>query len=68
MDSLTAATHSQKLSLWIDRIRKCKASKQTVPDWCDANGIHIKTYYYWMRKIKREAFDSIPAERKAYNQ
>ena len=27
--------------------------------WCQ-----YKVYYYWLRKIKREAFDAIPAERK----
>jgi hypothetical protein len=64
MDRLTVAAHDQKISLWINRIRECKASKQTVSEWCEDNGVGIKTYYYWMRKIKREAFDAIPAERK----
>ena len=27
-------------------------------------GFSLKSYYYWFRKIKREAFDAIPAERK----
>jgi hypothetical protein len=29
--------------------------------------IGIKSYYYWMRKIKREAFDSLPAVQKPQN-
>ena len=65
MDNLTLATHNQKLSLWIERIKECQASNQTVADWCKANHIGIKTYYYWMRKIKREAFEALPAQRKA---
>ncbi|SET90872.1 hypothetical protein SAMN05443270_3187 [Lacrimispora sphenoides] len=64
MDSLTVATHSQKLSLWIERIQKCRASNQKVSDWCTAHDVSIKSYYYWLRKIKHEAFDTIPAERK----
>jgi hypothetical protein len=34
-----------------------------VSDWCTAHDVSIKSYYYWLRKIKREAFDAIPAER-----
>ncbi|TCL58867.1 hypothetical protein EDD76_10537 [Kineothrix alysoides] len=64
MDHLTVATDSQKLSLWIGRIWECRASNQKVSDWCTAHDVSIKSYYYWLRKIKREAFDAIPAERK----
>lgn len=64
MDRLTVATHSQKLNLWIKRIGECRASNQKVSDWCTAHDVSIKSYYYWFRKIKREAFDAIPAERK----
>lgn len=64
MDQLTVATHNQKLEFWLARIRDCRASGMSVADWCNTNGISIKTYYYWMRKIKREAFESLPAERK----
>lgn len=27
----------------------------TVTDWCDANNIGNKFYYYWLCKIKQEA-------------
>lgn len=64
MDRLTVVTHSQKLSLCIKRIGECRASNQKVSDWCTAHDVSIKSYYYWFRKIKREAFDAIPAERK----
>ncbi|MBS5958895.1 MAG: IS66 family insertion sequence element accessory protein TnpB [Clostridiales bacterium] len=64
MDHLTVATDSQKLSLWIERIGECRASNQKVFVWCTAHDVNINSYYYWLRKIKREAFDAIPAERK----
>lgn len=60
MDQLTIATHNHKMELWMNRVRECKASKQTVAKWCASNGINSKTYYYWMRKLKKEAFDSLP--------
>lgn len=65
MDSLTLTTHERNFQLWLSRIRDCRASGQTVSYWCEHNGVGIKSYYYWMRKIKREAFDALPAERKS---
>lgn len=64
MDKLTAVTHDYNLSLWTNRIKECRASGLTVIRWCELNNIKIKNYYYWMRKIKREAFDALPAEQK----
>lgn len=64
MDQLTIATHDHKLQLWISRIQECKASGITVDVWCKQQGFSSKSYYYWMRKIKREAFEALPAERK----
>lgn len=64
MDKLTTASHDYKLTLWINRIKECRTSGLTVSRWCEQNNIGIKNYYYWMRKIKREAFDVLPAERK----
>jgi hypothetical protein len=65
MNQLTIATHNQKLELWIERIRTCRSSGMTVTGWCRANNIGCKSYYYWLRKIELEAFDSLPAERKS---
>ena len=64
MDQLTVATHDQKLRLWISRIQECRSSGITVEAWCKQQGFSSKNYYYWMRKIKREAFEALPAERK----
>ncbi len=64
MDSLTLTTHERNLKLWIFRIRDCRASGQKVSCWCEHNGVGIKTYYYWMRKIKREAFETLPEKQK----
>ena len=61
MDQLTVATHDQKLRLWISRIQECRSSGITVEAWCKQQGFSSKNYYYWMRKIKREAFEALPA-------
>lgn len=59
MDKLTRVSHEYKLSLWTDRIKECRASGLTVSKWCEQNNIGAKTYYYWMRKIKREVFENL---------
>lgn len=64
MDSLTLTTRERNLKLWISRIRDCRASGQKVSCWCEHNGVGIKSYYYWMRKIKREAFETLPEKQK----
>lgn len=66
MDKLTSVTNDYNLALWTNRIKECRASGLTVSRWCELNNIGIKNYYYWMRKIKREVFDALPAERKEY--
>lgn len=65
MNKLSIANHEYNLKLWINRIRDCRSSGKSVSDWCVESGIGIKTYYYWMRKIKQEAFDALPVERKS---
>lgn len=65
MDQLTVATHNVKMERWIARIRECKASGQTVETWCESNGLDRSTYYYWHRKIKKEAFEALPTTVKA---
>lgn len=59
MDKLTVASHEARLSLWLERIRACKSSGLSVKEWYKQNGLTAKNYYYWMRKIKREAFETL---------
>lgn len=62
MDKLTTASHEFRLSLWTARIKECRASGMTVSAWCEQKNIGIKNYYYWMRKIKREAFEELSSQ------
>ena len=31
----------------------------TVRGWCEANGIKVKSYYYWLRKFRTQLCDQI---------
>lgn len=64
MNQLTIATHEAKLALWAERIQECHESGMSVKDWCRSQGISDKTYYYWFRKLKQEAFDKLPEEQR----
>lgn len=51
-------THEVRLAQWLPIITQCQAGPigQTVKQWTTENGIHIKQYYYWLRRIRKEAY------------
>ncbi len=53
MDQLT---HTIRRSNWINIIQQCQTrpAGTTAKQWLAENGISEKSYYYWLRKIRRE--------------
>ena len=53
MDQLT---HTVRRSNWINIIQQCqdRPTGTTAKQWLIENGISEKSYYYWLRKIRRE--------------
>ena len=53
MDQLT---HNVRRSNWINIIRQCqdRPAGTTAKQWLAENDISEKSYYYWLRKIRRE--------------
>ncbi len=45
---------------WSERVRQCSESGLTVSEWCKQNSINPKTYYYHLRKIRKEICEQIP--------
>ena len=45
-------------------IHECRASGLTNQDWCEQNGISLKSYYYWIAKFRKLALEELP--RKEY--
>jgi transposase-like protein len=58
-------THEMRLANWKPIVQQClnRPESQTVKQWLDENGINEKQYYYWLRKIRQEAYagDQLPA-------
>lgn len=54
MDKAISARTEYRMKEWREKIKEFRASGMTVKAWCETNGINIKTYYYWLRKIRVE--------------
>lgn len=50
-----------RLQKWTEIIRDCRSSGQTVVRWCTDHEVNVKSYYYWLRKIRETACESLPA-------
>jgi uncharacterized protein YcfJ len=53
MDKITAVKSEYRLQQWTAKIEECRTSGTSIKAWCEANNIKIKSYYYWLRKIRK---------------
>lgn len=60
MDQVTQAKTELRLQNWSELITECQSSCMTVKAWCELHDINIKTYYYWLRKIRKAALEKSP--------
>ena len=49
--SLVGAKHESYLQLWRGRVMECRSSGKSIAVWCKENGINIKTYYFWQKRV-----------------
>lgn len=49
-----------KLQYWLNIIHECRTSGLTNQAWCEQNGIHLKSYYYWLARIRKMALEDFP--------
>lgn len=60
MDEIAIVKKQVQKSEWAERIQWCIESGLTVSEWCRENGINLKTYYYHLRKLRKEICEQIP--------
>jgi len=48
-----------RLREWAAQIENCKQSGLTVSQWCEENGIHKKTYYNRMKRVREELLEAM---------
>lgn len=52
-------SNEYRLNYWSEIIKECRSSDQTVSSWCEEHSINVKSYYYWLRKVRIAACNSI---------
>ena len=50
------STHQIRRKQWSQIINNCLASGQSKKSWCRENGISEKSFYYWQRILRNEAY------------
>jgi hypothetical protein len=51
-----------RLSHWAGILRDRGTRGESIKGYCERIGIHENTYYYWQRKLREAAFESIKEE------
>lgn len=41
-----------RLKEWAQEAEACRSSGLTVQQWCEMNGMSVKTYYYHLRRVR----------------
>lgn len=54
MDKVTLVKNQMRARNWQELIQARQDSGQTVVSWCRENNVNIKTYYYWLRKLRQQ--------------
>lgn len=50
------STHQIRCEQWSQIITNCLASGQSKKTWCQENGVSEKSFYYWQRILRNEAY------------
>ena len=48
-----------KIQEWAAQVTACKQSGQSVKQWCNEQGIKLKTFYNHMRVVREEMLDMV---------
>lgn len=59
MDQVSYVKSKVTFEHWEKVIEDCQGSGKTNIAYCEENGINIKSYYYWLRKIRKQACKNI---------
>ena len=54
MDEIVRVKSEYRRQRWVELIRQRQESGMTVVKFCEANDLKVKTYYYWLRKMREE--------------
>ena len=52
-------THDVRRANWLTVVAQCQGRPEgvSVRQWLSDNGVNEKSYYYWLRKFRKEAYE-----------
>ena len=53
-------TKQHRLKQWMEIIRECRSSGQTISAWCSEHNVNHKSYYYWLKRVRIATCESLP--------
>ena len=60
MENVIQVRNEYRKQEWVQIIRECQSSGLSNKEYCRQHGISEKSYYYWLRKLRSAAAESIP--------
>ena len=60
MENVMQIGNEYRRQQWAQIIRECQSSGLSNREYCQQHGISEKSYYYWLRKLRGTAAESIP--------
>lgn len=63
MDEVTLVKTRFRKEQWKNLILECQSSGMKVQDWCAQQNVTKHAYYYWLRKIREDVCENLPAVR-----
>ena len=58
---MDTCTHEVRLNQWKLIVEQCqnRPEGKTARQWLAENGIQEKSYYYWLRKVRKKAYSQL---------
>ena len=60
MGDILQVRNEYRKQQWVQIIRECQSSGLSNKEYCRQQGISEKSYYYWLRKLRKAAAEGIP--------
>ena len=60
MENVLQVRNEYRKQQWVQIIQGCQSSGLSNKEYCREHGISEKSYYYWLRKLRRAAAESMP--------
>ncbi len=60
MGDVLAVRDEYRTQQWTMLIRECQSSGLSNREFCRQRGVSEKSFYYWLRKLREQAVDTVP--------